>query len=140
MSDAFDFSELEEFYPGSKERRKVTPPPPDVEHEDRLGKGTMKLLNGVEVEFFTIGQLATALGRRPVTLRKWEADGILPTSGYVKPAKRKDPRGRRRLWTRAQCEGILRIAYQEGIMEAGKKVSVQSFGAKVRALFEELAQ
>lgn len=134
----YDFSD-QAYYPGSKERRQAAPRDTghDVE-EDLLGTGTLMLLGGAEVEFFTIGQLAAAIGRKPVTLRKWEADGVIPTSGYVKPSKSKDPRGRRRLYSRAQCEGILRIAYEEGIMAADKKASVQGFATKVRALFDEL--
>jgi len=72
------------------------------------------LVGGKEQEFFSIGQLGKALGNRSaVTLRKWEREGILPKSPYTKPSD--DPRGRRRMYTRAMVEGLVKIAKEEGV-------------------------
>src|SRR5574341_103113 len=72
------------------------------------------LVNGVEQEFFSIGQLGKALGNRSaVTLRKWEREGILPRSPYAKRGK--DVRGNRRMYTRAMVEGLVQIAKEEKV-------------------------
>jgi hypothetical protein len=130
-----DFSDLESFYPGSRERRQtVAPLPASAVPDDMLGDPVIMVLNGRDTEFFYLGQIARALGRKPGTLRKWESEGILPSSGYVKPSK--DPRGRRRLYTRQQADGIIRAAKTTGVMDG--KCPLDEFGRQVRALFAEL--
>lgn len=131
---------LGEFYPGSKERRQVNHVPDDEPDVPELGTGRKLLVSGIEVEFFSIGDLARALNRQPVTIRAWENEGILPTSGWTKPGKDRDPRGRRRLWTRPQVEGIWRIARDEGVLHPGPRINIlkTQFTARVKALFVEL--
>ena len=132
-----EFAELGEFYPGSRERRQTVPAPrPLAVEEDLLGKGTFMVLRGAETEMFTIGQLAAAINRKPVTIRAWEAAGVIPSSGYSTHAA--DPRGKRRLYTRAQCEAIIRLAKMHGVMEAGARRPLDAFGNDVRAAFAEL--
>lgn len=94
------------------------------------------VLKGRDVEFFTIGQVARAIGRKSGTLRTWEQQEIIPPSGYRKPSP--DPRGVRRLYTRAQAEGIIRLAKECGVMDAGSRRPLHDFKAKVWALFNEL--
>lgn len=131
------FADLGEYYPGSRERRQTVPASrPLAVEEDLLGTGTVMVLRGQPVEFFTIGQLAAAINRKAVTLRAWEAGGILPTSGYHTPSK--DPRGRRRLYTKAQCLGIIRLAKDHDVMEAGSRRPLHEFGRAVAELFTEL--
>jgi hypothetical protein len=128
------------YYPGSKQKRpqtgiagaEVDPAGQDLP----LASGTVYLLNGRDVELFTIGQLAAVLNRSATTLRRWEADGTLPRSGYTKPSK--DPRGRRRLYSRAQIEGIYAIAKDEGVLENGSTLKGTQFANRVLALFQEL--
>jgi hypothetical protein len=96
-----------EFYPGSKQRRSQ-PQHPAFTTEDVAGpfdgvKPRIYTVGGKDVEFFTLGQLATALGRSPVTLRKWERDGTLPKATFVAPNPKQDARAKRRLYTRAQA-------------------------------------
>lgn len=100
----------------------------------------MLLVQGIEVEFFSVGQLAAVLNRRPGTIRMWESEGIIPVSGWTKPGKDRDPRGTRRLWTRAQVEGIWRIAKEEGVLEPGPEVHISEtqFTDRVYALFRQL--
>lgn len=43
------------------------------------------IINGETKVFFTIGELAKALGRRPVTIRMWESRGWLPKATYRTP-------------------------------------------------------
>jgi hypothetical protein len=130
-----DFSDPASYYPGSLERRQTVAPlkAPAVPADD-LGQGIFLPLRGRDVEFFMIGQLAFALGRRPGTLRKWESQGILPTSGYTTDSK--DPRGKRRLYTRRQCEGIIRIAVETGILDG--LTPLADFGRQVHQLFLDL--
>jgi hypothetical protein len=132
--------DLGEFYPGSKERRQVNHVPDEEPEGPELGTGRMLLVRGFDVEFFEIGVLAAALNRRPVTIRMWEHEGILPNSGWSKPGKYQDARGRRRLWTRPQIVGIWRIAKEENVLEPGPRINITKtqFTARVDALFAQL--
>lgn len=109
---------MTDYYPGSKQkvrnyRRDPLPPLDDTEKLD-LGTPRIYSVHGREVEFFTLGVLAFALNRKPVTIRKWEADGVLPKPRAVTPVS--DPRGRRRLYTKGQILGLVKIAEEEGIL------------------------
>ena len=129
----FDFSDLGT-YPGSRERRQTVAPLAAPVVDDVLGPGTIYVVDGREVEFYMIGQLAAALGRKPGTLRKWEAEGILPPSGYLKPSH--DPRGIRRLYTKQQVLGIIQVAKDTGVMYSHGTLA--EFGSRVKELFDEL--
>lgn len=139
---------LGDFYPGSKERRESVQqtrpdhasPAQQVVHD--IGPGKLLLVNGMDVEFFKIGQLAAALNRQPGTIRMWESSGILPPSGYVKPGKDRNAQGRRRLWTRRQLEGVIRIAMEEGVWQpnVGRKITSTQFTERVAALFNALKE
>lgn len=132
-----DFSDLDQYYPGSRERRQTVPSAPATGvEEDLLGNPVILVLRGVDTEFFTIGQVARAIDRKAGTLRSWEADGILPTSGYTKPSH--DPRGRRRLYTRPQAEGIIRIARELGIADSASRKPLGEFSRRVFELFTSL--
>jgi hypothetical protein len=134
-----EFAGLGQYYPGSRERRQTVPASrPSAVEEDLLGKGTVMLLGGREVEFYTIGQLARAINRKAGTLRAWEDKGILPPSGYQKGSK--DPRGVRRLYSRDQAEGIIRLAKASGVMDAESRRPLHDFSAWVWALFNELKE
>lgn len=129
-----------EYYPGSKERRQVNHVPDDEPDAPELGTGRIWTVAGYEVEFFEIGVLAAVLNRRAGTIRAWESDEILPRSGWARPGKYDDERGRRRMWTRPQIEGVWRIAKEEGVLYPGPHVRITEtqFTARVKALFEEL--
>jgi hypothetical protein len=95
-------------------------------------------------DFFTIGHLAKALGRSTVTIRAWESRGVLPTSDYRGPRPRttpnfgSTPRGKR-LWTREQVEGILRIAEEERVItDPHQKPPNTRFTTRVTELFLRL--
>jgi hypothetical protein len=131
-----------EFYPGSKQRRAANPVVHEEEDLPDLGKGRTLVVNGRDVEFFGIGTLAAVLNRKAGTIRAWEADGTIPASGFIKPGQDRDPRGRRRLWTRAQIIGIWRIAKEEGVLYPGPRINIErtEFETKVRALFKQLKE
>ena len=99
---------------------------------------TKLIAGGQEIEFCTIGELARMLNRKPGTIRAWEAAGVIPSSGYVTASQ--DPHGRRRVYTRAQADGIARIAQEEGILVPGPLVHVSDteFTTRVLGLFASL--
>lgn len=76
---------------------------------------------GVDTEFFTIGDVAKAMGRKQVTIRSWEDKGWLPKTWLrtAKP-KRATLEGKkhvgRRLYTREQVEVIIAAANKTGVL------------------------
>lgn len=121
-------------------RREVNHAPEDTEEID-FPKGKILTVAGREVECFTTGQLATILGgRSAITIRSWEAEGILPKSGYAKPGRDGDVRGRRRYYTRNQIIGIVDIAKAEGVFFPGPRINIRQtrFTARVENYFREL--
>lgn len=144
MSD-IDVSEFEDLleakYPGSKKTRRMVENPPasvaaaeDAERWD--AKPVRKTIAGKTYEFFTLGALAQALGRKPVTIRSWELAGQFPKARYRSGG---DPQFQKRLYTRAQVEGVVRIAKEEGIFNITRAIPFHTtkFTEKVVALWKE---
>ena len=73
-----------------------------------------------DLEMFTIGALASALGRPVITIRTWIKEGYLPASPYRMPTtknvKGEDHAGRR-LYSRAMVESLVDIFAKTGLME-----------------------
>jgi len=92
MTDEIDkmFSDLDSYYPGSKRKRRE-PKAPEVEVDDTWESKSYKktLPNGKDMEFYTIGALAQALGRPVITIRQWIKTGYLPPSPYRLPTKKR---------------------------------------------------
>jgi hypothetical protein len=139
-----DFAGLaDEYFPGSSQKiRRTEQPRPQAAvqiplriWDDRPRKG---IVDGKAYEYFTIGHLAMALNRAPVTIRLWEQ------LGYIPLPERSDSEyadKRHRLYTRPQVEGIMRIAEEEGILHAKRpRIEQTRFAERVRKLFLELAQ
>lgn len=130
------------FYPGSRHEIPDRRPEPKPPREPTDWDDSPLVFNGQE--FFTIGQLALAIDRSPVTMRAWERDGILPKARF-RTANR-SPKKAKRLYTRAQCEGIIRIAQEEGLMAPAKAGGLRrapiplSFVHRVRDLFKALEE
>lgn len=131
-----------EFYPGSKKPivrhpNRTYPEAPDPDRWDV--KPIIKTVGGVEMEFFTIGHLAQALRRRPVTIRTWERDKIIPNATFRRSSE--DPRGVRRLYTRAQVEGLIQIAEEEGLLKGdNRSIRATDFTKRAYELFRSLAK
>lgn len=134
-------SEEDLLYPGSKnvrrglkEQEQAPEPEADPVWDERPRVYTVK---GAEKEFFTISALAHALRREPVSMRKWEEKGYLPSARYRAPGKGKK---RDRLYTRAQIEGLVKIAKAEGLMDPAKKKRIDQTGFpdKAHRLFDDL--
>jgi hypothetical protein len=80
-------SELDEYYPGSKRKRRPLNPEakrPKAKEEGSWDSNpqSKKLPNGSVVELFSAGAFALALGRPLVTVRLWERKGYIPRAPY----------------------------------------------------------
>lgn len=130
---------MTEFFPGS--RQVIAPPagiPDTVQIPPEFGR-TFRI-GGSEMRLFSLGELSELLNRRPVTLRKWERDGHLPKPTFVRPGANGDPRGRRRYYSKAQVEALVRIAAEEGILQDhNAHISKTLFPQKALAAFKQLA-
>lgn len=128
-TDPFEdiFRSLDEFYPGSKKKRR--PVDPKVESkkkavEDQTSWDSAPLLktlpNGTTVELFSAGTFASALGRPLVTIRLWERKGYIPRAPYrlksiiVKGEKKPGWR----MYSRAMIESALQSFQSRGLLEA----------------------
>jgi len=127
-------------YPGRRvpvQRKKVvTKPPPHWSDNP-----TRYPYNGEMRDFYTIGHVALALNKSPVTIRSWETKGMLPKSALRSPRPKRSPLGTqpkgRRLWTYDQIEGIVRIAEEEKCILNGLPPTLK-FTKKVDKLFTKL--
>lgn len=132
---------ISKFFPGSTTPLDIEEKQKAQQHESDQWdlKPFIFLVKGKETEFFPIGALALALGGRSAnTLRAWEKEGTIPRTVYMKPSK--DPRGRRRMYTRAMVEGLVRIAKEEGVFwpQKGVRLSETAFTQRAVELFQSL--
>ena len=100
------------------------------------------MVNGQVQEFYTISHLATALGYSVQSIRGWEAKGTLPRSPFRSPQTKRPVAGGRstkgkRLWTREQVEGIVRLARRHKVI-LNKKPPSPAFARDVKVLFQQL--
>lgn len=100
------------------------------------------MVSGEVREFFTISHLAAALGYSVQSIRAWEDKGALPRSPFRSPRTAKPVAGGRsnkgkRLWTREQVEGILRLARRHQVI-LNKRPPTPAFARDVKVLFEQL--
>jgi hypothetical protein len=100
------------------------------------------MVSGQVEEFFTISSLAEALGYSVQSIRAWEDKGLLPRSPFRSPRTKKPVAGGRsnkgkRLWTREQIEGILRLARRHKVI-LNKRPPTAAFARDVKVLFEQL--
>jgi hypothetical protein len=116
------FADLEEYYPGSKRKRKTFV---KKESEVQLDKSwdakpySKTLPNGKDIEMFTIGALSAAVGRPVITIRTWIKEGYLPASPYRLPDtvdKHGKARLGRRMWSRAMIEILIEKLDRAGLL------------------------
>lgn len=115
MSDDRDpildlFGDMPDF-PGKTPPKNRATSRPQAMREDELNgaRGKFYRIKGEDVELFTIGEVARAIGRQPVTVRAWESRGWIPKANFRTPAPaRQQIPGKatkgRRLYTRQQVE------------------------------------
>jgi len=128
-TDPFEdiFGALDEFYPGSKNKRR--PVDPKVERKKKAAEDQdswdsspqLKTLpNGTTVELFSAGTFASALGRPLVTIRLWERKGYIPRAPYrlksiiVKGEKKPGWR----MYSRAMIESAIQSFQSRSLLEA----------------------
>jgi hypothetical protein len=140
----------DEFYPGSKQRRRESVEQKrerkraeraEVKDDESWDAHPKKrTVKGVEFEMFPVGALAKALNRDPVTIRAWIRKRWLPKNQWQDPpviGSRGD--AGRRLWTRAQVERIVVIAYQEGLLaERPPRIQQTGFTRRIFAEWKDL--
>lgn len=135
------FGDLDEdrYYPGSRHKIPDSPPPPPRRAVDPGAwdeHPIIRTVRGERMEFFSIGMVAKALGRSAATLRDWEGKGVIPKARYRTNSS--DPKKARRLYTRAQVEGLVKLAREEGLMKGDRRPIPPTFTDKVLALFKSL--
>ena len=91
------------------------------------------------MDLFFIGALAKALNRDSVTMRAWIRKGWLPGAMYqTRPVEGSRGDAGRRLWTRAQIEGIAQIAKEEGLLNDNPpRIQRTKFTRRVMAAWKE---
>ena len=117
------FADLDSYYPGSKRKRKpVVAKQPETKLDTAWDSNPVKktLPNGRDLEMFTIGALAAAVGRPVISVRAWIKQGYLPAYPYRLPTK-KDVNGKdhagRRLYSRAMVEKLVEILDKAGLLQ-----------------------
>jgi hypothetical protein len=140
MTDDFidqTFGDL--YYPGSKRKRRepeVEAPKKDAAWDAHPRPTTLP--NGKEIDLFTIGALAEALGRPVITLKLWMKEGHLPTSPYRLPTK-VDKNGKerqgRRLYSRSMIESAISVFTKFNVLHV-KRID----WVKYRKVTDEIAE
>lgn len=128
----FDRPKTERDFPGrTPPRNRTTTPEPEPDDDWLAGVSYREyLIEGVLHRFYTVGALASILGRSPVTIRSWEQKGWLPRARYRSPPPSReqipgrDPIGKR-LYTQQQVECVVE-AYRQYI-NIPKKPNWQGF-------------
>lgn len=128
MEDFIDdlFSSVDQYYPGSKRKKKsVVDEKPKVKEETSWDNHphVKTLPNGRDVEFFTLGDLAKALGRPIITVRTWTNKGQLPQPPYRMPSV-EDKNGKmwigRRLYSRPMVEVAVEVFERNGLLNLSR--------------------
>lgn len=115
------FFNPDDYYPGSKRKRRAALPVEEKEASENDVKYVTKTLpNGNTLELLSAGALAAALGRPLVTLRLWERKGYIPRAPYrlrsVVVDGVKKPGWR--MYSRAMVESIVQSFQSRGLLEA----------------------
>jgi len=125
MSEDFienSFADLDNYYPGSKRKRKpLVKKDPEVTPDKSWDAKpyTKTLPNGKDIEMFTIGALASAIGRPVITIRTWIKEGYIPASPYRLPDtvdKYGKTNAGRRMWSRAMIETFVELLDKAGLL------------------------
>ena len=147
MSDDFidkTFAGLDDFYPGSKRKRRE-PAPAKVVHEVDWESNYFEkyLPNGEKVQMYTLGSVALAINRSVKTLRAWMDHGKFPTSPYRLPSKtgkNGEEYAGRRLYTKPMVEAVVEIFAKAGLLENDRVdwVVHRNLGDKIAEAWETI--
>jgi hypothetical protein len=142
-----EFEDLD--YPGRRKPRNRISAPPQLEPEAWDSKPVYYMVDGEKREFFLISHLAKALGYSVQSIRAWEAQGLLARSPFRSPRTKRPVAGGRstkgkRLWTRDQILGIIRIAKKHRVIfpdrKGNKKPPTPRFAQEVGEYFSSLTK
>lgn len=118
-------NELDEYYPGSRKKRRPLNPEakkPKVKEEGAWDSEPQvkKLPNGSVVELFSAGAFSLALGRPLVTIRLWERKGYIPRAPYRLKSIVVDgvKKPGWRMYSRAIVEATIESFEKRGLIEA----------------------
>ena len=118
-------AELNEYYPGSKKKRRPLNPQarkPKAKEEGSWDAEpqSKKLPNGNVVELFSAGAFAHALGRPLVTIRLWERKGYIPRAPYrlKSPIVNGVKKPGWRMYSRSIVEATVEAFETRGLIEA----------------------
>jgi len=89
--------------------------------------GRPATVNESTLMLYPIRSLASALGRSPYTIRRWEAQGVLPRASYR--LSNSDPNLRRRRYSAAQIRGLVEVADRHGWLSRPRSASTDRFTA-----------
>lgn len=126
-------------WPGNTPPRNRSANPKPRVTQDELNGARPKIyrIKGVDREFYTVGEVARALHRQPVTLRMWEQRGWLPKVKYRTPPPAgeqipgKTPKGRR-LYSKDQLVFLVE-AVQRFHLDDQRKANWVGFRQHIRA-------
>lgn len=127
------FADLDDFYPGSKRKRKpvVKKEPEAVVSPSWDAKPkTITMPSGKDMEVFTIGALADALGRPIITVRSWIKEGYIPSAPYRLPAKKNrhgEDHAGKRLYSRAMIEAAIELFSKFDVLDI-KRIDWSEYG------------
>lgn len=105
-------ADLDDFYPGSKQKRRAAPEKTPTKNESWDAHPIKKMMNGEETEFFLPGALAHALGKATVTIRLWERRGHIPQAPYRLPGYT-DAKGVKHPGKRVYTRELVEITIEE---------------------------
>jgi hypothetical protein len=125
--------------PGKRGPQVYKPPEAHTDDIDVLLSAPVMLdYMGKPVAFYRIGDLARALNRRPVTIRKLQDSGVIPRPVFNLPTAALG--GKVRLYSRAQIEAARNIAREEGILvDTTRAIKTTNFAARLAAVWTEKA-
>ena len=72
----------EDYYPGSRRKRRDKEPDLVFEPQDWHDDYTIKTVKGVDTRLYPVGALATALGVSVSSIRRWSVLGRMPAAPY----------------------------------------------------------
>lgn len=131
MSESIDdfIAGLDEYYPGSKRKRRALSPEVAARRQKTREEGAWdskptlkKLPNGKTVELFSAGSFAQALNRPLVTLRLWERRGYIPRAPYRLKSIVVDgvKKPGWRMYSKDMIESALESFRSRGLLEAAR--------------------
>ncbi len=114
------FGDREEFYPGSKRKRRPEPEPQEISGEMWRENYTVKKIGGQDRRFFPIGALADALHVSVETIRHWVKKGYIPNAPYRLPTSivHGQKHQGRRLYTEPMIDAAVKTFASRGLLDA----------------------